>query len=182
MIYKKKTATAPTEKAVDKPDYLSNKAFYKELMASQKRGVMSNELGRMFIILANKYSSHWRFSQYTYRDELVGNGIKACCEAFMKFNCKKSRNPFAFFTQVIHNAFLQILNREKRHQRIRDQLLLDHAMDPSNSYLEFLEAEDAVPEPEDKEEAKKLIEKLGAPIHEFTEEEAEELDKSDETR
>lgn len=177
MIYKKKVGIAPIEKAAPKPDYLSNKAFYKELMACQKKGVMSNALGKMFILLANKYSSHWRFSQYTYRDELVGNGIKACCEAFMKFNCKKSHNAFAFYTMCIHNAFLQILNREKRHQRIRDQLLVDFNMDPSNSYLEFLETEDAISEPAEKEEVQKLIEKLGAPSHEFTDEEAGELDK-----
>lgn len=131
-----------TKPASGKKFYVSNKEFFKELMVCQKKHVMSNELGKIFIMLCNRYSSKYNFQGYSYRDELVQSGILACCTAYMKFNRKKGSNCFAFFTSVIHNAFIAKLNSEKKFQRIRDRLLVEMAMEPSASYTEFLDEEE----------------------------------------
>lgn len=117
-------------------DYLSNKEMYQEVIECQKEGKMSDKLGKMFILLAERYSTKPNFSGYSYRDEMVSNAILACCQAFMKFNPDKGSNTFAYFTSVIHNAFIQILNKERRNQEIRDECLIEMDRDPSSSYLE----------------------------------------------
>jgi DNA-directed RNA polymerase specialized sigma subunit len=117
-------------------NYMSNKEFFDELMRCQKKGVMSNQLGQMFKMLVERYATKPKFSGYTYKDEMIGFGIMACCAAFEKFDSNKSNNPFAFFTQVTHNTFLQVLNKEKRQQNIRDEILLSHDLNPSFGYLE----------------------------------------------
>lgn len=118
-------------------NYMSNKEFYAELIECQERGEMSNTLGEMFLMLVTRYASKPKFSGYTYVDEMINNAVLACCQAWDKFDPEKSNNPFAFFTTVAHNAFLQILNKEKKHQRIRDRLLVEENMNPSYSYLEY---------------------------------------------
>lgn len=117
-------------------DYLSNKEMYQEIIECQDRGAISDKLGRMFMLLSRKYATKPNFSGYSYKDELISAGITSCVAAFMKFKREKTQNPFSYFTQCIHTAFLQILNKEKRHQEIRDALLVQNDMTPSNSYME----------------------------------------------
>jgi hypothetical protein len=117
-------------------DYLSNKEMLAEIIACQERREISPKLSKMFILLATKYSTKANFSGYTYRDEMVATGILASVSAFPKFNPAKSDNPFAYFTKCIHRAFLQILNKEKNHQNIRDKMLVQTGQEPSFTYLD----------------------------------------------
>ena len=129
---KKKRRTKKTKET----GYLSNKEMFEELIICQKRNAVSDKLGRMFMILATRYSTKPCFSGYSYRLELVNSGIVACVAALHKFDSAKSENPFAYFTSINHNAFIQILNKEKRQQEIRDRLLLDNSYNPSFNYTE----------------------------------------------
>ena len=118
--------------------YLSNKEMLAELLICQKNDVISDKLGKMFMILATRYATKINFSGYSYRDEMVSNGIVSCCAALHKFDVTKSKtpNPFAYYTSIIHNCFIQILNKEKRQQEIRDALLISNGMNPSYGFLE----------------------------------------------
>lgn len=118
------------------PDYLSNKEMLAEVLYCQEQGIQTEKLGKMFMLMAKRYATKPNFSGYSYVDEMINNGIVACCAAVNKFKAEKSDNPFAYFTQCIHTAFIQILNKERVHQEIRDELLMEEDMDPSNSYLE----------------------------------------------
>lgn len=117
-------------------NYMTNKEFYAELIECQKKGKISNELGKMFLMLAERYSSKANFSGYTYRDEMVGFGIVACCAAYQKFDPKRTQNPFAYFTTVIHNTFVQIITKEKRQRQTRDHILVDNNLNPSYNYAD----------------------------------------------
>jgi len=117
-------------------DYISNKQMYQEIIDCQKAGVISDKLARMFMLIAKRYATKPNFSGYTYKDEMISSGITSCVAAFPKFNGEKSENPFAYFTMVIHHAFIQILNKERKHHDIRDKLLIDQQLDPSFGYAE----------------------------------------------
>ena len=119
-----------------KGHYLTNKEFLEEILVCQKTGRISEKLGNMFILVTKKISTKHNFSGYSYLDEMVGAGHLACCSSVNKFNTEKSSNAFAYFSQIIWTAFLQILIKEKRHQEIRDQLLVDNEMTPSFSFSE----------------------------------------------
>lgn len=117
-------------------DYLSNKEMFEELIKCQDIGAISDRLGKMFMILSKKYASKPNFSGYSYQDEMIAAGVLACCNAFNKFKREKTNNPFAYFTQCIHTAFLQVLNKEKNHQIIRDEMLIENGMNPSENFDE----------------------------------------------
>ena len=117
-------------------DYLSNKEMCDEIMVCQEKGQISDRLGKMFLLLSKHYATKPNFSGYTYVDEMIASGTTSCCVAFNKFDGSKSQNPFAYFTQCIHHSFLQVLNKERNHQNIRDSLLLEAELEPSFGFLE----------------------------------------------
>lgn len=117
-------------------DYMTNKEFLAEIVACQLDGRVSNKLGSMFMMLATRYATKPNFSGYSYKDEMIAAGVLACVAGYNKFNTDRGTNAFAFFTSVVHNSFLQILNKEKRQQDIRDQILVDEDLNPSHNYLE----------------------------------------------
>ena len=123
-------------------DYLSGPEMLKEIIRCQQNNVISDKLARMFMLLSNRYSSKANFSGYTYRDEMVASGILACVVAFPKFDPTKSNNPFAYFTKCIHRAFLQILNKEKTQQVLRDTILVKEGHNPSFNFMESTEFEE----------------------------------------
>ena len=127
----------PTTKRKKKEEgYLSNKEMYTEVLKCQGEGAVSNKLGRMYMILARRYASKPNFSGYSYKDEMISSGVVACIAALTKFDPAKSDNPFAYYTSIVHNAFMQILNKEKKQQNIRDELLIKAELNPSFGYQE----------------------------------------------
>lgn len=122
--------------------YLSNSEMFKEVLKCQENDKLSEELGTMFMIMAKRIATKPNFSGYSYKDEMIGNGVVACCGALHKFDPNKSENTFAYYTSIIHNAFIQILNKEKKQQDIRDALLVKENMTPSFNFTDRHKAVD----------------------------------------
>jgi hypothetical protein len=87
------------------------------------RGRVSNELARMYMLLVDNIAKRPNWRYYTYLDEMRCQALLSLTKYGLKFNEAKSKNPFAFYTTVVNNAFLMILNDEKKSQVIRDDLL-----------------------------------------------------------
>ena len=51
---------------------------------------------------------------YTYKDEMVSDAIENCVMYFESFDPEKSKNPFAYFTQIIFFAFVRRILKEKK--------------------------------------------------------------------
>jgi DNA-directed RNA polymerase specialized sigma subunit len=114
--------------------YLTNSRLLPEVIKSKELGRITNELATMLLMLTRKYASkHW-FSGYTYKEDMISEAVANLCQNALKFNPELSSNPFAFYTSCINNSFLQVLNNEKKHRRIRDQLLIDIGENPSFSF------------------------------------------------
>ena len=113
--------TASTKPA--KKKYLTNKELLTELTICREKGVMSNELARMFMLLVNKYSTKPNWAGYSYIEDMRSCALVVICKNWQQFNPEKSQNPFAFFTQVIKNEFCAYINREKKTTSIKDTLM-----------------------------------------------------------
>ncbi len=84
-----------------------------------------DDIGRIFINIANRLSTRFNFINYTYRDEMVSDGILNAIEAVHKFDPEKSSNPFAYFTKIIFWAFVRRIEKEKRDHAMRDKIMFD---------------------------------------------------------
>jgi len=75
---------------------------------------MPEYVGQCLMLIAENLSHKPNFSNYTFREEMIGDAIENCCMYFDNFDPKKSKNPFAYFTQIIYYAFLRRIHREKK--------------------------------------------------------------------
>jgi DNA-directed RNA polymerase specialized sigma24 family protein len=58
-----------------------------------------------------------------FKEDMISDGIENCVQYIHNFNPEKSQNPFAYFTQIIHYAFLRRIQREKRQLEIKNKIL-----------------------------------------------------------
>ena len=96
-----------------------------------EHGQITNELGRMFMKLVERYSQRGNWRGYTYVDEMRGQALVQLAQVGLQFNEAKSDNPFAYYTATVNNSFTRVLNLEKRNQSIRDDILIESGHLPS---------------------------------------------------
>ena len=114
--------------------YVNNKEFlaaiveYKEKVAlAEERGEakprITNYLGECFLKIATHLSYKPNFVNYMFRDDMISDGIENCVQYIHNFDPEKSRNPFAYFTQIIHYAFLRRIQKEKKQLDIKNKII-----------------------------------------------------------
>lgn len=119
-----------------KKNYLNNADILIELRKCHENGRLTEEMGRMFLSLVKRYASIPRFSGYSYNDDMQSFALLTLVKVWRGFNADKYNNPFAYFTQIVHNAFHQLDNQERRQRDIRDAVLVDQGKNPSFNYSE----------------------------------------------
>ena len=82
-----------------------------------------NYLGECFLKIATHLSYKPNFVNYMFREDMISDGIENCVQYIHNFNPEKSQNPFAYFTQIIHYAFLRRIQREKRQLEIKNKII-----------------------------------------------------------
>ena len=98
---------------------------------SKDHGRITEELGKMYIKLAERYAQRSNWRGYTYIDEMRGQAILQLSQIGLQFDESKSENPFAYYTAAVTNSFTRVLNLEKKSQNIRDDLLEEAGLTPS---------------------------------------------------
>ncbi len=84
---------------------------------------ISNYLGECFLKIATHLSYKPNFVNYMFRDDMISDGIENCVQYIHNFNPAKSKNPFAYFTQIIHYAFLRRIQKEKKQLEIKTKII-----------------------------------------------------------
>jgi len=114
--------------------YVNNKEFlaaiiaYKDQIAlaevrGESKPVIPRYIGECFLKIANHLSFKPNFVNYMFKDDMVCDGIENCVQYINNFNPEKSSNPFAYFTQIIHYAFLRRIQKEKKQLEIKSKIL-----------------------------------------------------------
>ena len=113
--------------------YVNNNDFYaaiveyrKVVQANQSDGLPTPPIpyyiGDCLIKIANKLSYSPNFINYTFREEMVSDGLENCVNYFHNFDPTKSTNPFSYFTQIIYYAFLRRIQKEKKYLYIKHKM------------------------------------------------------------
>ena len=114
--------------------YVNNKEFLAAIIAYKQQIVdaeqlgnpkprIPNYIGECFLKIATHLSYKPNFVNYMFKDDMVCDGIENCVQYINNFNPEKSQNPFAYFTQIIHYAFLRRIQREKKQMEIKNKIL-----------------------------------------------------------
>ena len=122
------------KKAKEKPHYVDNKKFLEAMIEyrdrcekaknrNRKNPDVTNYIGECFLKIANHLSYRPNFINYTFRDDMISDGIENCLQYMDNFNPDKSKNPFAYFTQIIYYAFIRRIQKEKKQIQIKSKLI-----------------------------------------------------------
>jgi len=129
------------KKAKEKPHYVDNKKFLEAMIEyrdrcekaksrNRKKPEVTNYIGECFLKIATHLSYRPNFINYTYRDEMISDGIENCLQYVKNFNPEKSKNPFAYFTQIIYYAFLRRIQKEKKQVHIKNKTIEKQHYEP----------------------------------------------------
>lgn len=110
--------------------YVDNKKLYLAIV-EYRREVRESEslkkpippipsyIGHCMLMIANRLSTRPNFINYTYRDEMISDGVENCISYFNNYDPDRYNNPFAYFTQIIYFAFLRRIQKEKKQLYIK---------------------------------------------------------------
>ena len=161
-----------------KAHYVDNKKFLeamieyrKERLEAESKGLkrptVTNYIGECYLKIANHLSYRPNFINYTYRDDMISDGIENCLQYMDNFDPEKSKNPFAYFTQIIYYAFIRRIQKEKKQMLVKQKLIqnvgVEQMMDQlegddtvyQSQMLDFLQRNSREEEPEAKKKAVK---------------------------
>ena len=152
--------------------YVDNKKFLEALIehkqkvdAAKESGSekprVSEYLGECFLKIATHLSYKSNFINYTYKDDMISDGIENCLTAVEKFDPTRSANPFAYYTQIIFFAFIRRIQKEKKQQATKYKMienididqLIAHSEDNesfANSLLELVRKQSDTIDPDRK--------------------------------
>ena len=121
-----------TRSKVNPAHYVDNKMFtqaiiehnlnVKEAVAKEKTPPRVTEyIGECIYKIATRLSTRPNFINYTYRDEMICDGIENTLQYINNFNPEKSSNAFAYVTQICYYAFLRRIQKEKKQTKIKQK-------------------------------------------------------------
>jgi len=104
---------------VNNKDFLAAMVEYKAAVKAAKeqdgeRPRVPNYIGECVMKIATNLARKPNFVNYTFKEEMISDGIENCLQYIDNFNPEKSSNPFAYFTQIIYFAFLRRIQKEKK--------------------------------------------------------------------
>jgi DNA-directed RNA polymerase specialized sigma24 family protein len=155
--------------------YVNNKDFLEALIEYRKdcdkaeadgkqKPPVTRYLGECFLKIAQHLSYRPNFINYTYKHDMISDGIENCLMYLHNFNPEKSKNPFAYFTQIIYYAFLRRIQKEKKQTELKQKLIQNMMVDETmftqdgddsayaNQYLDFLQDNFVRQDSEEREE------------------------------
>lgn len=129
-----------------KKNYINNKQLFDEmviyrqqLLEARAKGepnpIPSKYIGLAIWEIARRLSTKSNFSGYSYREDMVCDGIEVCLKyALNSFDPEKTQNPFAYFTTSIYNAFVKRINEESNQQylKYKNYQLMNMEGEPGN--------------------------------------------------
>ncbi len=122
-------------KPKDKPHYVNNKEFSQAVMdyaisaraakeADKSTPTVTNYIATCFMKISEGLSHRPNFVRYTYREEMVMDGVENCLRAINNYKIETATrtgnpNAFSYFTQICFFAFIRRITKEKKQQEIK---------------------------------------------------------------
>jgi len=115
------------KKNVNAINYIDNKRFLEEIkkhkikvQSAKEAGkpipAINNYLGDCIMKIGKKVSTIPKFNGYSFKEEMISDGIENAIMYFDRFDADKYDNPFAYYTQIMVWAFVRRINKEEKNR------------------------------------------------------------------
>jgi len=126
-MIKPKRIKKPKQHYVSNKDFLVAMIAFKEAVAESEqlnkaRPRVPTYIGECLMKISTHLSYKPNFINYSFKEEMISDGIENCLQYIDNFDPEKSSNPFAYFTQIIYFAFLRRIAKEKKYTYIKHKL------------------------------------------------------------
>jgi len=113
---------------VDNKEFLVAITAYRERVqaakaAGEQKPRVTEYLGECMVKIGNHLAYKSNFVNYTFRDEMILDGIENCITYIDNFDPEKSKNPFAYFTQITYYAFIRRIQKEKKQMDTKKKFI-----------------------------------------------------------
>lgn len=114
----------PLKHYVNNQEFLEHITIYRDNVIKAKntdkpRPRVPEYIGSCLFKIATHLSRKPNFANYTFREDMISDGVENCLLYIDNFDPAKSKNPFAYFTQIIYYAFLRRIQKEKKHLYVK---------------------------------------------------------------
>lgn len=132
------------------------KKFKADTKAAREAGLedprIPEYIGECILKIATHLSYKINFINYSFREDMISDGIENCMVRIHNFDPERGSNPFSYFTQVVYFAFLRRIQKEKKQTALKGKIiqdmpfesfeLQDHDDDVEfvNAYMSFIQA------------------------------------------
>jgi DNA-directed RNA polymerase specialized sigma24 family protein len=110
-----------------KQNYVNNKELQAEFVkyyATKQQWIadgkpgnppLTTKIGQAILDISTRRTYSRNFIGYTqaWKEEMIGDAIETCVKYSHNYNPEKYNNPFAYLTQLVTNAIIQRIKREK---------------------------------------------------------------------
>ena len=109
-------------------NYVNNADFYERIVEWKAPGddKIPDDIAASIMMICKNLAKSGKFAGYSWIEAMVGDAILACIKFCRNFDPEKSKNPFAFYTQIAYNSFLKRIQIEKQRldglAEYRDQI------------------------------------------------------------
>ena len=128
-------------KRKSKVHYVDNAKFLEEMIEYKRQHqisinnnkelpIISEYLGSVFLKIAQRLSFRPNFINYAFKNDMISDGIENCLHYIHNFDPEKSKNPFAYFTQIIYYAFIRRIQKEKKQLYIKYKSMQNYEISP----------------------------------------------------
>ncbi len=106
---------------IEENKLIENDELIEEIKIFKETGEKTEELGRMILVLAQRYSNSGKFASYTWKDDMVCDAVYTCLKYLKNINPYiENSNPLSYFKLTIFRSFLNYIAKQKKHIKIKD--------------------------------------------------------------
>jgi DNA-directed RNA polymerase specialized sigma24 family protein len=110
---------------VDNAKLVAELELYKERLKTDPTVRLPEYVGKCILDIATRFASRPNFYGYSYKEELISDGVENCLMYITNFDSAKSTNAFAYLTQICYYAFIRRIAKEKKQSYIKHKLVMD---------------------------------------------------------
>lgn len=116
--------------------YVDNEKLYEEMVkyvdsynaakeADEEPPRFNAYIGECIFKIATRLSTSANFKNYSYRDEMILDGIEDCSKYLQNFNYIDYKSPFTYFTTICYWAFVRRIKAEHKEQYLKWKLTVN---------------------------------------------------------
>lgn len=97
---------------------------------------LDDYIGEAIMKIATHLAFRPNFSGYSYRSDMIGDAIETCVQYLDSFDPNRSKNIFAYITQICWRAFIRRLKLEKKQNIIRGKIMMNISVSDEKQQME----------------------------------------------